>query len=361
MTLTGDAGPVKNPANTHIVRHAGRYLRCGRAACPPRSPPTLDTVGEYDFDGELAGPMTAHPRIDPRTGEMFFFAYSLFEPVPPVLRRRRRRAAGAQGRDRPAGTGDDARLHHHRAPRRVPRLADRVRHREPGQGPDGAVEARERHPHRGHAPHRDRPTTCGGSRSSPGHVQHFWNGWVEGDRIEFSGSRVRAPRVRDRPHRTARRVGGRATSRATRPASGSTWPRGGGLGAVRRPRRRLLPLQRRATTACRSALPVPVGLLRRAIAARRLRHHRQVRRSDRRADPVVRRAAPATWARRCSRPTPTAPPRTTAGWSTPSTTPIGTAATCGARRQDVEAGPIATGAPCRGGIPFGFHANWFPS
>ena len=26
------------------------------------------------------GPMTAHPRLDPRTGEMLFFAYSLFEP-----------------------------------------------------------------------------------------------------------------------------------------------------------------------------------------------------------------------------------------------------------------------------------------
>ena len=27
----------------------------------------------------------------------------------------------------------------------------------------------------------------------PGHVQHFWNGWVEGDRIELSGSRYDAP------------------------------------------------------------------------------------------------------------------------------------------------------------------------
>ncbi|MEO6626972.1 MAG: carotenoid oxygenase family protein, partial [Aquihabitans sp.] len=25
-SLVGDAGPVKNPANTHVVRHAGRYL-----------------------------------------------------------------------------------------------------------------------------------------------------------------------------------------------------------------------------------------------------------------------------------------------------------------------------------------------
>jgi carotenoid cleavage dioxygenase len=27
----------------------------------------------------------------------------------------------------------------------------------------------------------------------PGHVQHFWNGWVEGNRIEFSGTRFEHP------------------------------------------------------------------------------------------------------------------------------------------------------------------------
>jgi len=27
----------------------------------------------------------------------------------------------------------------------------------------------------------------------PGHVQHFWNGWAEGDRIEFSGTRFEHP------------------------------------------------------------------------------------------------------------------------------------------------------------------------
>jgi carotenoid cleavage dioxygenase len=43
----------------------------------------LSTVGEYDFAGALQGPMTAHPKIDPRTGEMVFFGSS---PFPPFLR-----------------------------------------------------------------------------------------------------------------------------------------------------------------------------------------------------------------------------------------------------------------------------------
>ena len=73
----------KNTGNTNIVWHAGRLLALMEAALPTRMrPDTLDTVGEYDFDGRLIGPMTAHPKIDPETGEMLFFGYS---PFPPYL------------------------------------------------------------------------------------------------------------------------------------------------------------------------------------------------------------------------------------------------------------------------------------
>ena len=73
----------KNTGNTNIVWHAGKLLALMEAAFPTRmSPDTLDTTGEYDFDGRLIGPMTAHPKIDPETGEMLFFGYS---PFPPYL------------------------------------------------------------------------------------------------------------------------------------------------------------------------------------------------------------------------------------------------------------------------------------
>jgi carotenoid cleavage dioxygenase len=53
------------------------------AALPTElDPVTLATRGEYDFDGRLSGPMTAHPKMDPETGEMLFFGYS---PFPPYL------------------------------------------------------------------------------------------------------------------------------------------------------------------------------------------------------------------------------------------------------------------------------------
>jgi len=40
------------------------------------NPDTLDSIGAWTFDGKLVGPMTAHPKIDPETGEMLFFGYN---------------------------------------------------------------------------------------------------------------------------------------------------------------------------------------------------------------------------------------------------------------------------------------------
>ena len=47
------------------------------------SPSTLETIGPYDFHGKLQGAMTAHPKVDPETGELLFFGYG---PFPPYLR-----------------------------------------------------------------------------------------------------------------------------------------------------------------------------------------------------------------------------------------------------------------------------------
>lgn len=76
-------GPVKNTANTHVVRHADRILALMEGCPPVELAPDLSTVGSYDFAGALRGSMTAHPKVDPATGEMVFFGYS---PVAPYLR-----------------------------------------------------------------------------------------------------------------------------------------------------------------------------------------------------------------------------------------------------------------------------------
>ena len=78
-----EAPTFKNTGNTNIVWHAGKLLALMEAALPTElAAGTLATLAEYDFGGRLPGPMTAHPKIDPETGEMLFFGYS---PMPPYL------------------------------------------------------------------------------------------------------------------------------------------------------------------------------------------------------------------------------------------------------------------------------------
>lgn len=97
-------GPFKNVANTHVVEHAGKVLALWEGGFPHELDRDLDTIGLYDFDGRLEGAMTAHPKIDPVTGEMLFFGYS---QLPPYLRFHVVDASGAlvhsQEIDIPAG------------------------------------------------------------------------------------------------------------------------------------------------------------------------------------------------------------------------------------------------------------------
>ncbi|HRW38908.1 MAG TPA: carotenoid oxygenase family protein [Aquihabitans sp.] len=76
-------GPIKNTSNTHVIGHAGRILTMMEGVGPMELASDLSTIGPYDFDGALVGSMTAHPKLDPVTGELVFFGYS---PVAPYLR-----------------------------------------------------------------------------------------------------------------------------------------------------------------------------------------------------------------------------------------------------------------------------------
>ncbi len=71
------AGVDRTVANTTPVWHAGKLLMTKEDGHPYQiDPHTLATLGSYDFDGALKSEtMTAHVRVDPATGEMFFFGY----------------------------------------------------------------------------------------------------------------------------------------------------------------------------------------------------------------------------------------------------------------------------------------------
>lgn len=74
-------GPSKNTANTALVWHAGKFLAVWEGGNPHAlTLPDINTIGAYDFDGELTCAFTAHPKVDPQTGEMRFIGYSMITP-----------------------------------------------------------------------------------------------------------------------------------------------------------------------------------------------------------------------------------------------------------------------------------------
>jgi carotenoid cleavage dioxygenase len=88
--MTGDpsvADVEYNTANTHIVQHAGKLLALMEGALPTQiEHKTLNTLGTVSFDGQIDGPVTAHPKFDEATGEMIFFGYQAAGPGSSTLR-----------------------------------------------------------------------------------------------------------------------------------------------------------------------------------------------------------------------------------------------------------------------------------
>ena len=78
--------PLKDTANTSLVVHRGKLLSLWWLSGTPYELSTKDlsTIGPENFSGKLTGGFAAHPKVDPRTGEMIFFDYSIMRA--PFLR-----------------------------------------------------------------------------------------------------------------------------------------------------------------------------------------------------------------------------------------------------------------------------------
>jgi len=188
-SLVGAAGPVKNRANTHIIRHAGKLLALWEQGLPTEVTPALDTVGEWDFGGKLTGAMTAHPRVDPRTGELFFFSYNLF---PPYLTYYVADATGALVHrvdlDMPAAVmmHDFVITETHAVFMDSPVVFDM---KALGTSEPMVAWRPENGTRLGVLPRRGGPDEIRWFEVEPSHIQHFWNAWADGDRIELAGCR----------------------------------------------------------------------------------------------------------------------------------------------------------------------------
>ncbi len=77
--ITDDGGV----ANTNIIFHGGKLLALEEGHLPTEiEPGTLNRLGYCDYKGAIKGPFTAHPKIDPVTGEMVFLRGSIASTRP---------------------------------------------------------------------------------------------------------------------------------------------------------------------------------------------------------------------------------------------------------------------------------------
>jgi carotenoid cleavage dioxygenase len=205
----GDA-PVdylKDTANTDLVWHDGHLLAlwylCGE---PYRLDPlTLEPRGVADFGGARSTTVSAHPKVDERTGELVFFTLADLEP--PYMTYGVVDAAGKLAHQVPIEIPGP------RAPHDVT-ITERfsIVHDFPFFH-DAAV-LRE-HGYRVARFHRDVPTRFGvlprrGGTDEvrwfefePGYVLHMVNAWEDGDWIRMDGCLQPDPRIRRDPEEGA--------------------------------------------------------------------------------------------------------------------------------------------------------------
>ena len=68
-------------ANTAVLWHGDRLLAIEEGHPPFEIDPyTLDSLGSFNYRGKLQTAMTAHPKVDPVSGELVFFAYMATGP-----------------------------------------------------------------------------------------------------------------------------------------------------------------------------------------------------------------------------------------------------------------------------------------
>lgn len=71
------AGVDNNTANTSVLWHHGKLYALKESGLPYElDPDTLETLGERNLGGVLQRTFTAHPKLDPETGECIAFAYN---------------------------------------------------------------------------------------------------------------------------------------------------------------------------------------------------------------------------------------------------------------------------------------------
>ncbi|HEX2039997.1 MAG TPA: carotenoid oxygenase family protein [Acidimicrobiales bacterium] len=78
--VDGPAQPLYDLSNTNVVPFRGRLLSLTEGCYPYVLAPDLETLGRWDVGAPLPHGLTAHPKVDPETGELHGFAYWFDQP-----------------------------------------------------------------------------------------------------------------------------------------------------------------------------------------------------------------------------------------------------------------------------------------
>ncbi len=182
----GTAGAIKNPANTNIIEHAGRFLALYEAAPATEVTAELETVGLQTFGGQLTGPFTAHPKVDPRTGELHAFSY-LSEP--PFLQYHQIDSSGELVRTVDIELTEAVVMHDFVVTENYVVFVDSPLLMDLESALNGGSMFRWEPAHGtriGVLAHGEDEVRW--FQTEDAYVNHFWNGWVEDGVLTFSGS-----------------------------------------------------------------------------------------------------------------------------------------------------------------------------
>ncbi len=200
VDLKNPRGPFKNTANTDLVFHAGKLLALWWQSGAPYvvRVPDLETCGEERFGKDHKAGIAAHPKVDPRTGEMMFIT---FGPRPPYLSYGVIDAQGVLAHYVPIESVPGPRYQHDIAiTERFTVLMDLPMYPDPEMLKQGKTRVgfhRDRPARFGLIPRYGRDADVRWFEADACYVYHTINAWEEGDEVVLLGCRMTDPLVGD--------------------------------------------------------------------------------------------------------------------------------------------------------------------
>ncbi len=205
--LQSPLGPFKDTANTDLVFHAGKLLALWWQTGVPHvlSLPGLETRGKELFGGSHTRGISAHPKVDPRTGEMIFIAFGM---RPPYLEYGVVGADGTLAHFTPIESVPGVRYQHDIAiTERFAVLMDLPMFPDPAalaKGKSRVVFDRDMPARFGVIPRRGTDADVRWFEASACYIYHTINAWEEGDEVVLFGCRIADPLFGDPQNPTER-------------------------------------------------------------------------------------------------------------------------------------------------------------